>query len=166
MEVVEGDLWDFYDQGFYVVVPTNLTTQRTGEAVMGRGVAQQAAQRFPKLASWYGAKLRARTSFVIFHEQRLVMFPVKGHWRDRADENLIRDSCIALRVEAARLQSDGFRAALPLVGFGFGDLLEELVLPLLHAHLSAPYFTLVRRDADVKRRYPDSFVPGARKDAS
>lgn len=163
MEVISGDLWSFYDQGHYAVIPTNLTTRRDGAAIMGRGVAQQAVQRFPKLPRWYGVKLRADIYFTIFHEQRLVMFPVKDDWRERADLELIKSSCIALRAEALRT---GFRAALPLVGCGFGELSEEQVIPLLEMHLPQPCFTLVRRGAGVKERYPSSFMPGARRDAS
>ena len=164
MEVVEGDLWDFYDQGFYVVIPTNLTVGRGGEAVMGRGVAQQAAVRFPKLARGYATALRAKDNFKIFHEQRLVMFPVKDHWRDPADLEILRHSCEALRAEAAHLW--GPRVALPLVGCGFGELKEVQVHPLLELYLPHPCFTLVRRGDAVKARYPRSFTPGARKDVS
>jgi hypothetical protein len=163
MEIVEGDLWSFYDQGYYVVVPTNRATRRDGAAIMGRGVAQQAVQRFPKLPQWYGAELRSGTYFKIFHEQRLVMFPVKNDWREQADLELIKSSCIALRAEALRT---GFRAALPLVGCGFGELSEEQVIPLLETHLPRPCFTLVRRGSGVRERYPHSFAPGARRDAS
>jgi hypothetical protein len=165
MEVTTGDLWDFYDQGYHVVVPTNLMLRRDGMAVMGRGVAEQAVRRFPKLPSWYGAKLKEGVGFALFHQERLVMFPVKEDWRDQADLTLIRGSCIALRI-AAKL--DGWEApyALPLVGCGFGELPEAQVLPVLKEHLQHRCFTLVRRGADVKERYPHSFAPGARQDGS
>lgn len=165
MEVAEGDLWDFYDQGYHVVIPTNLMTRRDGTAVMGRGVAEQAVRRFPKLPSWYGAKLKEGVGFALFHQERLVMFPVKEDWRSPADLELIRGSCIALRV-AARLDRWEAAYALPLVGCGFGELSEAQVLPVLKEHLIQPCFWLVRRGPDVKERYPHSFAPGARRDAS
>ena len=39
MKEVKGDIWNFYNKGYWIVIPTNGTVKRNGEAVMGRGVA-------------------------------------------------------------------------------------------------------------------------------
>ena len=58
MREVVGDIWDYHAKGHWVGITTNAVTKENGEAVMGRGIALQAAQRFPLLARQLGAKLR------------------------------------------------------------------------------------------------------------
>ncbi len=44
-----GDIWKYADQGDVIVITTNGSLTRDGRAIFGRGVARQAALRFPDL---------------------------------------------------------------------------------------------------------------------
>jgi len=53
-----GDIWHVATRQDVVVIPVNLGWRGDGRAVMGAGIARQAAARFPGLAAAYGAELR------------------------------------------------------------------------------------------------------------
>lgn len=55
-----GNLWDFYrtESDCFIVIPTNGVLKSNGEAVMGAGLAKQAAQRFPTLPQLLGQAIR------------------------------------------------------------------------------------------------------------
>ena len=59
MREITGNIWDFYAQGKWIVITTNGNTKSNGEAIMGRGVALEAAQRLPELPQMLGQRLRA-----------------------------------------------------------------------------------------------------------
>lgn len=147
-----GDIWEFHAKGFYVVVPTNVGWTKVGKNVMGRGVALQAALRFPILPVWYGEYCKERgkdTNVVIRIVHRLVLFPVKPlnekepylSWKQDASLDLIGRSAQALPCLCSEAQVA--KIALPVVGCGNGNLKEEDVLPVLKKHLD-DRFTLVR----------------------
>ena len=58
MREVIGNLWDFYDRGAHVAITTNGSISGNNLAVMGRGVALEAKQRFPALPRQLANKLR------------------------------------------------------------------------------------------------------------
>jgi len=147
VKIVQGSVWDFYDRGARVVVPTNCGWRADGSAVMGAGVAGEAAKRFPSLPDWYGAvlrMLRAETPVVCHLRYRLVLFPTKPldeefphlSWRQNADLGLIRRSASQLAVIPGEI-------ALPLVGCGQGKLALRDVVPLLAEVLGDDRFVLV-----------------------
>ena len=51
------DIWALHDSGFWVVVPTNTCKKKGGSAVMGAGLARDAALRYHDLAATYGESL-------------------------------------------------------------------------------------------------------------
>jgi hypothetical protein len=51
------DIWALHDSGFWVVVPTNTCKKKDGSAVMGAGLARDAALRYHDLAATYGESL-------------------------------------------------------------------------------------------------------------
>lgn len=55
-----GNLWDFHrtDLECFIVIPTNGVLKANGDAVMGAGLAKQAAQRFPTLPKLLGQAIR------------------------------------------------------------------------------------------------------------
>ena len=82
------DIWRLHDLGYWVCVTTNSVTRHNGDAIMGKGIALQAAQRFPDLPHQLGCRLRALQEkdpqwniIQIFHNYRLITFPTKHHWR-------------------------------------------------------------------------------------
>lgn len=101
----------------------------------GSGVALQAKRRFPGIEFVLGELLQDYGNHVqvVVPRQlcdvRLVSFPVKHHWREKADLLLIQRSV----GELVRLvDSAGYRmVALPRPGCGNGGLEWEEVGPLL-----------------------------------
>ena len=55
----KGNIWEHHAAGGWVAIPTNGCVRRDGSAVMGAGVALQAARKFPGLAAELGQRIRA-----------------------------------------------------------------------------------------------------------
>jgi hypothetical protein len=128
-----------------------------GLAIMGAGVAKQAATRFPHLRRVWGlhaqqtvevAGQRAAIAYDTF--SRCFFLPTKYDWRDSSELGLIDEMTRHLAGFHAKLRSpstpiphlDNAIVALPLLGCGFGGLSREEVLPILEQHLD-DHFTLV-----------------------
>ena len=161
MQTRYGDLWEV--NGFHVI-PTNLTLRRDGTAVMGRGVAQQAALRYRVLPDAYGHFPRTRTHPQLFvhRDFQVICLPVKRHWSAHADLDLIRLGVQQLAALPCEIRP----IALPLVGCGFGELSSRVVLPLLAQCLHHDRFLLVLRDAAATRRHAATLRPASRRDRS
>lgn len=152
-----GNIWDHH-ASHHIVIPTNIGYKKKGgENVMGRGLAAQAAKRFPELPRWYGEYCRTfgkDTPVVIYPDGRLILFPVKPlneaapwlSWTNSADLKLIERSAQQL----ARVIIEG-PVAVSLVGCGNGGLDMGDVRPILDKHLSSKRFTLVLWDTDRRR---------------
>jgi hypothetical protein len=132
-----GNIWDFYgSQNNWIGVTTNGFVKNNGRCVMGRGIAQQARDKFKdldlhvgKLILEYGNKV-----FLIEH-LNLFTFPVKHKWMEKADPVLIERSCQQLK-EAL----DNYRG-LPIQdvfivppGCGNGGLTWEEVEPIMEKY--------------------------------
>ncbi len=137
MKEVNGDLWD--TNADIIVITTNGATRRDGAAIMGRGVALQAKSRYPDIEYILGALIRENgnhVNFVIGGLLKIVSFPVKHHWRERADLKLINQSAIELvqLVDRLRLHlkpSSVYAVALPRPGCGNGRLRWEDVRSII-----------------------------------
>ena len=93
MREVEGDIWDFHNKEKFIGITTNGDTNRDGLAIMGRGVALQASERFPELRKQLGISLLEHGNHIFFFRKyKLITFPVKHHWRENADPSLIQQS--------------------------------------------------------------------------
>ncbi len=127
------NIWTKWEAGEWVCITTNNFVKRNGEAVMGRGVARQAAFRFPGLARELGERILVRgctgngkhsldeASVKVFTSKRLVAFPVKFAWWEEADIGLIKHSAIQL-VEEVLPAIEVDRIYLPRPGCGNGKL--------------------------------------------
>ena len=139
MKEVRGNIWDYYDKGNWVVITTNGVVKANGEAVMGKGIALQAAKRFPLLPSLLGKKIMAIGSGVFnFTDYRLITFPTKQDWRKDSDVDLIRlsaDKLVFLTRWLARSGYFEFSSIFPLYmtrpGCGSGGLDWKDVKPIL-----------------------------------
>src|SRR5437868_4696904 len=156
MKLAIGNLWDYAVLGYAVTVPINIGWTTLGRGVMGRGVAKQAASKFPGLDRQVGELCQVYKSNMPTLVQRyfsdrdytLVLFPVKPladhpsqSWRNPADLKLIERSALQLHNLAQSyetLRSPG--VVLPLVGCGAGGLSRSDVLPLLHELLAPDCF--------------------------
>jgi len=95
---ISGNIWDYYDKGNWIVITTNGTIKQNGECVMGRGVALDAKIRFPEFPLKLGYMIEHAGNIVAdFPKYRIITFPVKNNWFEKADINLIEKSCRALK---------------------------------------------------------------------
>ncbi len=119
-----GNLWDFHAQGYWVGINTNGIVRRDGRLVMGRGVAKQAALRFPDLPWSLGTAVSFGGNHVYpYPKYRVTSFPTKRHWQDAACLQLIVQSAEELmgRVIGAASAVAG-PVYLPRPGCGLGGL--------------------------------------------
>ena len=133
MKEAKGNLWDSGAE--VIVITTNGFVKNNGEAVMGRGCALEAKNIWPSFPKALGKVLREHGNNVHVFDfpdgHHLVTFPVKHHWREKADLKLIRRSVNQLIAEASLLHT-WKTIALPRPGCGNGRLdWETEVKPLL-----------------------------------
>jgi hypothetical protein len=97
MREIRGELWDYWDLGSWVVVTVNGAVRYDGACVMGRGIAKEAAIKFPDLPYRLGDRIRQHGNRVYtFSQFRLFTFPVKRVWSEKASMPLIRESAAQL----------------------------------------------------------------------
>ena len=155
MEIKTGNIWDFETECTPIVVPTNIGWKSSGVNVMGRGIAKQAAERYPSLALWYGNLCRQHwggTPVVRHPDYPLVLFPTKPlndtkpyySWASRSDLELVEKSSKQL----AALETTDQHIYVPLVGCGNGGLDVDDVFPVLQKYLNDDRFTLVVTNQD------------------
>lgn len=149
MKTLTGNIW--YTPADAMVVPTNGDVNRFGEAVMGRGLAAQAARHFPLLPKVLAHLMRELGNHV-FDAYRprgraiIVTFPVKHHWHQSAQLDLIERSTQEL-VEMAN-HHEYRTVLLPRVGCGNGQLNWKDVRPILERYLD-DRFILVTLPSEV-----------------
>jgi len=141
MKKLVGNIWDFYDIGnTFIVIPTNLGWKSDGTNVMGRGLAKQAAKRFPSLPKEYGRfckELAKKKELLLYLDEvkRLILLPSKPlnvskpwlSWTGKADIQMVIKSLTSLKewvVETSRF------VGLPLLGTGNGGLDKKAVLDI------------------------------------
>lgn len=83
------DVWDLHGQGHWVLIPTNTERKSDGTAVMGAGLALDAATRFPDVPARYGRALAVGNARVVLTNHRLLLGPTKTHWRRPATMALV-----------------------------------------------------------------------------
>lgn len=137
MREIMGNLFDYAGPGSVLVIPTNGNVTAYGKAVMGKGVALQAKQRWPKLPGDLGKALK-RDGNRIAHFgyqsengfERVIIFPTKENWPENSTLSLIEKNTIALANYFAELKND-LTCYLPRLGCGAGGLQWEVVKPIL-----------------------------------
>lgn len=113
MKQASGDLWRVPADARCITV--NGAVRKDGCAVMGRGVAAQARERWPLVQAVLGHQIRAEGNHVRVVMKPagdlalLVSFPVKHSWHEAADLALIERSCGELMDLVERL---GLRTVL------------------------------------------------------
>lgn len=149
MREAKGNIWDL--PGDAICILTNGIVKSNGDAVMGKGIALEAAQRFPTLPARLGKYIKEDGNHVfdvvgpceagdnaIGSTQWIFSFPTKHHWRDKADPLLIARSCIELmeRLNDLGSYNIGFDTVLlPRPGCGAGGLdWQKEVKPIVEAN--------------------------------
>ncbi len=121
-----GNLWEY--PATWRIITTNGIVRCDGCAVMGRGCAREATKRYPALARHLGDRLTRNGNHVTaFPIMALMTFPVKHHWREVADLDLIARSV----QELSQLLRQDQTYVMPRPGCGNGQRLWEEVRPLL-----------------------------------
>lgn len=168
LQHVSDDIWN-YSNSHYVVIPTN------ARGVMGRGLAYQAKKKYPGLQLLYRShcdSLDLETACwpaCLPPFSKLILFPVKKNWADRASVGLIVDNLN--RLEAGNCfctLDENIPIAMPELGCGFGELDWKTIGPVIEewAKLIRKLRVLLVHPSEViGERYADSMKPGARKDA-
>ena len=125
---VAGDIWEYRNEGVIVITASGSLT-RDGRAVFGRGVARQAAHRYPHLAEVLGRLLAGKGNHVFDLGNGIVSFPVEETAWSHPDLRIIARSAEELRLLA---DSSGWtRIVVPRPGCGGGGLAWEDVRPRL-----------------------------------
>ena len=89
MKEITGDIWSYLGKA-WIVIPTNTQTKKDGTAVMGKGLALQAAQRFPDLPHRYGRYLSMASEALVLENEKLILLPTKDNWRSPSTLELIK----------------------------------------------------------------------------
>lgn len=131
MNEATGNLWTFPAE--IRVITTNLFVKRNGEAVMGRGCAREAAQRWPHMPALLGRAILdggvSTTDLGTWSDEHIVAMPVKHNWWKPADLSLIEHSAQDLAdLTTLRKWST---VVLPRPGCGNGQLSWRDVEPVL-----------------------------------
>lgn len=141
-----GNLWEMVGPNDALVITTNGFVTKAGTAVMGRGIALQATERDPTVASRLGRLLGefGNRVYVIHDEPLWLSFPVKEHWKDRADLNLIKQSAedLVQAVEVERLTKPIYNIYLPRPGCGNGRRSWAEVKPIIEPYLNDDYIVV------------------------
>lgn len=142
MKEAVGDLWEM--PADLRVITTNPAINAKNQAVMGRGCALEAKRRIPGLEYRFAGLLREHGNRVMrlarYRGADLASFPVKHHWKQEADPELIRSSARQLAALADKFGYE--RVVLPRPGCGNGRLLWSDVRPVL-ARILDDRFTVV-----------------------
>lgn len=150
MNVLDRDLWDLYREGKTICLTTNGIVRKDGLAVMGKGVAFQATHRIPGIQKALGKHLIERGNYGhYFPEFRVISFPVKHHWKDRASLELIGSSCDFLHGLCAVLDNSICPVYLPKPGCGSGQLDWSDVRPLVKSLVDSGRVVIVDRSVTV-----------------
>lgn len=148
MREIQQDLWAVDCD--WLCITTNGTVKRDGRAVMGRGCALEATKKLKDIDAVLGWGLGGNGNVVMrlgmivnehseYHKFcNIYSFPVKHHWRDKADLDLIAQSCEQLLELYNDNINQGYAdplIAIPRPGCGAGGLSwRHEVRPLLEAY--------------------------------
>lgn len=137
MKLEKGNMWDVWGNTSLFLITTNPITRKDGMAVMGRGIAKEAATKFPEIQRSFGQLLEAHNNkptnscdwICQLEGQDVGYFMVKDHWAANADLEIIKKSVNSLLIWINHMQWG--RIDLNFPGIGNGKLHREDVLPIL-----------------------------------
>jgi hypothetical protein len=126
-------IWDAWKAGAWVIVPTNTVTDSKGDAIMGAGVAREAAIRSPGLRQRYGRYINLFGDTVYFDmESRFICFPTKHAWFMPSPVELISTNSYRLAYAIKQMQPGAnIRIVSPHLGCGKGSLSWDDVYPVV-----------------------------------
>lgn len=136
MILEKGNMWDVFGETDLFLITTNPIVRKDGAAVMGRGIAKEAATRYPEIQRSFGQLLentnadRQGCNWICRVDwQDIGYFMVKDHWASHADLDIISRSTVSL-IELLK-DEELDRVDLNFPGTGNGKLKREDVLPII-----------------------------------
>lgn len=151
---LKGDIWSVDTK--WVCIPTNGCLDKRGNAVMGAGLAAQAAKMNPRMKRPLGNLISnfGNNVYLFYTDHKLgkkiVSFPTKDHWKDNSSLELIEKSAKQLFV-LQRERAPRTKVAIPRVGCGLGGLKWEDVKPVLEKELPGNSFIAVDFSSEVEK---------------
>lgn len=128
MREIVGNIWDFRETAI-VAITTNGQVSKSGKAVMGRGVAAQAAHMFPEIPALLARCIGEKGNHVHYLGDNIVSFPVEHSPYQVPDLHLIERSAREL-VALANVHG-WLSLVVPRPGCGGGGLSWKDVRPIL-----------------------------------
>ena len=127
---ITGDIWQCDGP---IVITTNGDINSRGECVMGRGIALQAKRKFPTLPTVIATHIRNHGNVVgrFAYGKGLFTFPVKHHWSEIADMELIEQSAKDLHMMVYKDYHPPYEIYMVRPGCGNGGLRWSEVKPLI-----------------------------------
>ncbi len=145
MQEIIGNIWDYHDKGHWIVITTNGNTNINGDAVMGKGIAWQAKQRYPNLPKLLAEKINrwGNHTYLFRSPISLITFPTKEDWKLPSSLSLIAQSAFELMI---MWEDDHFVNTIYLVrpGCGAGELDWKDVKPILEKYLDDRFVVVER----------------------
>jgi hypothetical protein len=156
---IQANIWAIANQYNAIVITTNGCVKKNGEAVMGRGIAKEATERYPNIQKHLGYMLLQNGNHVnIFNlpewpnPKNVFTLPVKPEfglngemgWKAKADISLIERSIqelvtlinsLSYTNESGKTYSFFQRILMPRPGCGAGGLRWEDVKPVIEPYL-------------------------------
>lgn len=139
IERVSGDI--LASRADAIVIPVNTV------GIMGAGLAKQFADQWPGIQAEYkeackNGEIQLGQVYVIENwiedaAKYFVMFPTKGHWREKSNLTHIEQGVadLATVVRHLRIRS----IAVPMLGCGLGELKPDHVIPIIETGFSGYY---------------------------
>jgi hypothetical protein len=145
------DIWKLHDEdGYCVVVPTNIGWKKDGTNIMGAGLAKQAADRYPLLPEIYGKFCKANKEntgpYILVRQENLsmslILLPTKKlniaqphlSWTNRSDPDFIDHQLKLLKEKLKGKEFEKIKIAFPLLGSGNGRLPQKKSMNLIKKH--------------------------------
>ena len=138
MILERGNMFDMWGKTDMFLFTSNPIINKSGLAVMGRGIAKQLADRIPSIRSDFAKQMTLLNNVVgycgcdyvgTYDGQPVGFFHVKKHWADNADLGIIHYSVNELR--SWLIDDEIERVDLNFPGIGNGRLSRDEVLPII-----------------------------------
>lgn len=141
---ITGDLWAEHGDGAVVAITTNGMVNKVGRAVMLRGCARQARERFPDILKTLGSLLSRHGNHVFDLGHQVVSFPIEDDPYQIADLRLIEQSCREL-VELTDYKG-WQKVVVPRPGCGGGGLEWSDVRKILIRHFDERFHVITSQE--------------------
>lgn len=147
IETNNTNIWKYHANSQWIVIPTNLSVNSTGHAVMGRGLAKELKERHPLIPELLGKHLKETSARILFLPlHKVICFPTKDRYDEDSKVTLIARCAAQLQHECSKWNSR-VKVYLPQLGCGPGNLSwEREVKPVLDAWLDDRFVALVKEN--------------------